>query len=357
MKIVFAFDSFKGCMTAEEACAAAALGAREACPEAQIEEIPLSDGGEGLVACVARMLPVKLVDIEVHGPLMGPVNATYALSEDGTTAYMEMAAASGLTLVPPDKRNPLLTTTFGVGEMIADAIRRGCNEIVMGIGGSATCDGGKGMIDCLTAKGFFADVQKLPRITVACDVTNPLYGETGAAYIFGPQKGATPEQVNLLDQRLRDFERETIALGKASRATAWIAGAGAAGGLGYGLVAYLGATLRSGIDILLDLVRFDQRTANADFVFTGEGKSDAQTLMGKVPMGVLRRTPSHLLSGAIEDRQELLEAGFLTVGSINEGDVRPLETLIQKNYAMTNMQQRVKEIFLAHRLSAGSWSV
>lgn len=351
MKIVFAFDSFKGCMTAEEACAAAALGAREACPEAQIDEIPLSDGGEGLVACVAHMLPVRLVSVCVHGPLMEPVEATYALSEDGTTAYMEMAAASGLTLVPPDQRNPLLTTTYGVGEMIADATRRGCDEIVMGIGGSATCDGGKGMVECL------ATLPKLPRITVACDVTNPLYGETGAAYIFGPQKGATPEQVILLDQRLRDFERETIALGKASRATAWIAGAGAAGGLGYGLVAYLGATLRSGIDILLDLVRFDQRTANADFVFTGEGKSDAQTLMGKVPMGVLRRTPSHLLSGAIEDRQELLEAGFLTVGSINEGDVRPLETLIQKNIAMTNMQQRVKEIFLAHRLSAGSWSV
>jgi len=346
-KIVLAFDSFKGCMTAAEACAAAARGAREACPEAQIEEIPLSDGGEGLVACVARMLPVSLVTLQVHGPLMQPVTATYALSPDGTTAYMEMASASGLTLVPFDQRNPLHTTTYGVGEMLLDATRRGCTHIIMGIGGSATCDGGSGMIQCLTQHQYFQlDAARQPRITVACDVTNPLYGEEGAAYIFAPQKGATPQQVQQLDERLRQFERQTIALGRATRATAWIAGAGAAGGLGYGLVAYLGATLRSGIDIILDLLQFDQRILHADYVITGEGHSDAQTLMGKVPMGVLRRTPAHLLSGGISDADQLLDAGFLTVRSINQGDDRPLATLLRPDIAQANLQRSIRNIIV-----------
>lgn len=353
MKIVFAFDSFKGCLSAQEACAAAAQAAREAYPAAEIEQIPLSDGGEGLVSCVSRLLPVRLVTIQVHGPFIQPVQATYALSPDGQTAYMEMAAAAGLTLMPQDQRNPMLTTTYGVGEMLLDAAHRGCQHIIMGIGGSATCDAGEGMIDSLVRAGVFATEESklfannpepslsIPKITVACDVTNPLYGPNGAAYVFGPQKGATPNQVELLDQRLRDFERRTIALGKATPAHASIPGAGAAGGLGYGLMTYLGATLRSGIDIILDLLHFDQRIAGADFVFTGEGKSDAQTLMGKVPMGVLRRVPAHLLSGAIEDPKALLQAGFLTVGSINEGDSRPLAQLLQKEVAIENMKQSI----------------
>lgn len=338
MKVVLAFDSFKGCMSAEEACTAAAQGVRDLYPAAEIEQIPLSDGGEGLVSCLSGLLPVRLVSLTVHGPLMDPVLATYAISPDGETAYMEMAAAAGLTLVPPAQRNPMLTTTYGVGEMLLDAVSRGCKQIVMGIGGSATCDGGKGMIDCLAQAG---PLPYQPQITVACDVTNPLYGPNGAAYIFAPQKGASAEQVVLLDEQLRAFERQTIALGIATPAHASMPGAGAAGGLGYGLMTYLHATLRSGIDIILDLLHFDERAADADFVFTGEGKSDAQTLMGKVPMGVLRRTSAHLLSGAIEDRQALLRAGFLTVGSINEGDARPLAQLLQRQVAMSNMRQRI----------------
>lgn len=368
MKVVFAFDSFKGCITAHEACAAAAQAAHEVCPTAQIVQLPLSDGGEGLVACISRLLPVQFVSLQVHGPLMEPVQATYALSPDGQTAYIEMAAAAGLTLVPSDRRNPLLTTTYGVGEMLLDAIGRGCQHIIMGIGGSATCDGGAGMIQCLTRAGYFAADDNAQNhtvaqpqnhaatqpqnvttphphthITVACDVTNPLYGPNGAAYVFGPQKGATPQQVELLDQRLRDFERQTIALGRATPAHANVPGAGAAGGLGYSLLTYLGATLRSGIDIVLDLLHFDQQVADADFVFTGEGKSDAQTLMGKVPMGVLHRTPAHLLSGAIDDRQALLDAGFLTVRSINEHDPRPLSQLLQPAVAIHNLQQSVRQ--------------
>ena len=344
-KIVLAFDSFKGCMTADDACRAAALGLRERHPDAEIVSLPLSDGGEGLVTCVCKRLDVSMVTCNAHSPLLESINATYAVSRDGKTAYMEMAETSGLTLVPLDKRNPMLTSTYGVGDMILDAARRGCRQIVMGIGGSATCDGGKGMIQCLLDND--ADINRLPEITVACDVTNPLYGENGAAYVFAPQKGATPEQVAELDKRLRDFARETEARGMATAEMACVSGAGAAGGLGYGLMAYLHATLRSGIDIILDIMHFDDTIHGADIILTGEGKSDSQTLMGKVPQGVLRRAdgiPVHILSGAIEDTQALLHAGFASVRSINAADVRPLNMLMQRDVAMENMRRACREI-------------
>lgn len=209
----------------------------------------------------------------------------------------------------------------------------------MGIGGSATCDGGRGMIDCL------ADHLPLPvEIIVASDVSNPLYGENGAAYVFAPQKGATPEQVILLDEQLRSFARQTESRGIALPDLALHPGAGAAGGLGYGLMAYLGAKLQSGIDLLLDTVNFDEQIVDADFILTGEGKSDKQTLMGKAPEGILKRgkqqsIPVHLLSGAIEDAAYLKKEGFATVRSINENDPRPLDVLIQKDVAMANMKK------------------
>lgn len=324
----------------------------------------MSDGGEGMVYSIAEAVGARMVSIKVHDPLMLPVEAHYALSADGRTAYMEMAAASGLTLVPKDRRNPMLTTTFGVGEMILDAVERGCRRIVMGIGGSATCDGGKGMIDCLerhlplTAvdavlacckRHFFrrcraGELAESIEIVVASDVSNPLYGPNGAAYVFAPQKGATPEQIQLLDERLRAFARETEAKGIAQPALAEYPGAGAAGGLGYGLMAYLGATLQSGIALVLDVIRFDEQIKDADLIFTGEGKSDRQTLMGKVPQGVLTRAgrqgiPVHLLSGTIEDAAELTEAGFASVHSINENDNRPLDVLMQKDVATENMKK------------------
>lgn len=342
MKIICAFDSFKGCMTAKDACHAAASGLLIRHPDADIVCLPLSDGGEGMVDCIAEAVDVKMVSVKVHDPLMQIIEAHYAVSADGTTAYMEMASASGLPLVPKDKRNPMLTTTYGVGDMIFDAVGRGCRKIVMGIGGSATCDGGKGMIECLDGH------LPLPaEIIVASDVSNPLYGENGAAYVFAPQKGATPEQVKLLDDQLRNFARETEAKGIALPDLAHHPGAGAAGGLGYGLMAYLGATLQSGIDLILDTVHFDEQIKGADFILTGEGKSDKQTLMGKVPKGILKRAmkqsiPVHLLSGAIEDAKELKDAGFASVRSINEDDNRPLEVLIQRDVAIENMTSTVK---------------
>lgn len=212
----------------------------------------------------------------------------------------------------------------------------------MGIGGSATCDGGKGMIECLDGH--------LPlsvEIVVASDVSNPLYGENGAAYVFAPQKGATTEQVKLLDEQLQHFARETEAKGVAHPDLAQHPGAGAAGGLGYGLMAYLGASLHSGISLMLDTIGFDTQIKGADFILTGEGKSDKQTLMGKVPEGILKRAqqqsiPVHLLSGAIEDATELLEAGFASVRSINENDNRPLDVLMQKDVAMENIKKATK---------------
>lgn len=309
-------------------------------PETNVIQLPLSDGGEGLVECVKRLLPTVDVSLTVHGPLMQKVACEYAMSLDGKTAYMEMAAASGLTLVPEDKRNPLNTTTYGVGEMIADAIDRGCESIVMGIGGSATCDAGKGMLEALRAHDC---LHPKCQLVVACDVDNPLYGPRGAAYVFAPQKGATPEQVSLLDDRLRRFALATEEAGIASPEMAHHPGAGAAGGLGYALLTYLHAELRSGIDIVLDIARFDQLIQGAEVVITGEGKSDAQTLMGKVPYGVQKRcrragVPVWLLSGAIEDADAMLSTHFDRVHSINEGDERPLPQLLQPEVAKENLR-------------------
>lgn len=342
--IICAFDSFKGCMTAHEACAAAAAGLRRRYPDAAIRCLPMSDGGEGMVDCMAEAVRAQIVSTTVHGPLMLPTEARYALSADGLTAYMEMAAASGLTLVPVEQRNPLLTTTYGVGEMMLDAVRRGCRRIVMGIGGSATCDGGAGMVECL--EGHLP----LPaEVVVASDVASPLYGEEGAAHVFAPQKGATPEQVVLLDERLRAFARSTEAKGIAHPSLAHHPGAGAAGGLGYALMAYLGATLKPGIDLVLDATGFDEALKGAVCVITGEGKSDRQTLMGKVPMGILARAQRagiavHLLSGAIEDADILSNAGFASVASINAGDKRPLDVLMRREVAERNMERAAQAL-------------
>ena len=332
-------------MTAIEACHAAARGFRSVDPEAEVLLTPMSDGGEGLVACLSQVLQLQPRTVEVHGPLGDLVTAHYALSTDGRTAYLEMAEAAGLCLVPTEKRNPLLTTTYGVGEMLLDAVHHGCEQIVMGIGGSATCDGGKGMVECLKELGWNGGCS----VVVASDVTNPLCGAQGAARVFAPQKGATPEQVELLEQRLRDFALSTAAAGIAPVELMGHPGAGAAGGLGYGLMAYLGATLQSGIDLVLDTMDFDRLIADADLIVTGEGKSDKQTLMGKVAAGVLTRAlrqgiPCHLLSGQIEEREALLKAGFASVRSVHEGDCRPLSVLMRQEVTEENIYRQCRKI-------------
>lgn len=345
-KVVLAFDSFKGCISATEACHAAAKAIRSSWPEVQVVEIPMSDGGEGLVQAVkgykSHLPEAKLTSIcfQAHGPLMEPVMAEYLL--EGDTAYMEMAATSGLPLVPVGKRNPMLTTTYGVGEMILDACHRGAKHIMMGIGGSATNDGGRGMLLAIREAGV--SLQELPSITVACDVSNPLCGPMGASAVFGPQKGATPAMVRQLDAQLQAFAEQAIAEGIATAEMMNHPGAGAAGGLGFGLMSYLHAELKSGIDILLDIVDFDRQIQGADWVITGEGKSDEQTLMGKVPYGILKRCqqqsiPVWLLSGTIDDPQGQLHSSFQTVASINAGDPRPLEVLMRPEVALQNLSQ------------------
>lgn len=351
-KIILAFDSFKGCMSAEDACSAAANGIHSAWPEAEIVALPMSDGGEGLVKCVEKSLHTKFRSIFVTGPITDKVEATYTIDINSNTAYMEMAAASGLMLVSENKRNPMVTTTYGVGEMIADAISKGCKNIVMGIGGSATCDGGKGMVEALRDCGLInSDIIKGIKFVVACDVDNPLYGKNGAAYVFAPQKGATAAEVKILDKRLRIFAHETECLGLATSEAALKPGTGAAGGLGYALYTYLKAELKAGIEIMLDIANFDNTIAKADLVVTGEGKSDIQTMMGKVAQGVMKRAkknnvPIWLLSGAIDDKEGVLTANFNLVKSINDGDSRPLPILLQRATAMKNIEKTISQLCL-----------
>jgi len=369
MKIVVALDSFKGCLTAEEACEAAREGILSVKGDAEVVCVPLSDGGEGLVSCFLRMGKARVVRVRVHGPLMEEVTAEYAVSEGGETAYMEMASACGLMLVPMDRRNPMEATTYGLGEMMMDAVKRGVKHIVLGIGGSATCDAGMGMLEALGCDSWLNDEEvrwrplnrRAPRrltdvphvgkamcptsvLTVACDVNNPLYGVEGAAYVFAPQKGATPEQVELLDQRLRAFAKATEAMGIATPEDAFHPGAGAAGGLGYALLTYLRADLKQGIEVVLDACRFEEMLQGADMVITGEGCSDVQTTHGKVAAGVVRRAQrlgvkTVLMSGQIKDREALLSYGFDCLCCINEGDARPVAELMRAEVAKANIKR------------------
>lgn len=366
MKYIIAFDSFKECLSARSACRAAADALKACRPEADVVCLPLSDGGEGLTACLDGIVPLQWRSIEAHDALMRPINATYATTDGGNTAIMEMAATCGLERIAPHERDVMAATTYGVGEMLVDAARRGAQRVIMGIGGSATCDAGQGMLSCLSEHAPLG-----LDITVACDVDNPLYGPNGAAHVFGPQKGATPAMVDRLDERLRNFAALTESSGIAAPVLAHHPGTGAAGGLGYALMAHLGARLTSGIDTVLDLLHFDALlavpvvadSAEADarpdasdlpsssvVVITGEGHSDAQTLQGKVPMGVLRRCRQHrvpvfLLSGAISDASALQAAGFADVVSINRRDNRPLSQLLLPETAMANISATIAELF------------
>jgi len=310
MRIVLAPDSFKESLSALEAANAIEAGFREIFPDAEYVKIPVADGGEGTVAAMTAATGGRVVEMTVTGPLGDPVASFLGLSGDGRTAIIEMAAAAGLVLVPPARRDPRFTTTFGVGELIRAALDAGARRLVVGIGGSATNDGGAGMAQALGARltdaigrdigpggGALADLARIDvsgldpriaecRIEVACDVTNPLLGPEGASAVFGPQKGATPETAAILDAALaRLAERFRVDLG---RDVAELPGAGAAGGLGAGLVAVLGAKLRPGVDIVLSAIDFERVVADCDLVITGEGRIDAQSARGKTPVGVAR---------------------------------------------------------------------
>lgn len=310
MKIVIAPDSYKESLTAMEVATAIEAGFRQVMPNAEYHKLPMADGGEGTVQSLVDATDGTIIEHTVTGPLGEQVKGFYGLMGDGKTAIIEMAAASGLHLVPAEKRNPLLTTSFGTGELIKAVLDQGVEHIIVGIGGSATNDGGLGMAQALGIKmlnaqdnelgyggGELAQLARIdmsgidPRLAkikleVACDVDNPLCGLKGASHIFGPQKGATPAIVEQLDANLAHYaEIINVQLGQDIKD---IPGAGAAGGLGAALLGLFNASLRPGIDIVMDAVNFTDIVSDADLVITGEGRIDSQTIHGKTPIGVAR---------------------------------------------------------------------
>ena len=347
-KIIVAIDSFKGCLTSAEANQAACEGILQRMPEAKVVQVPVSDGGEGFMEAFQAAMGGEIVEVNVKDPLMRPIVAQYLIQ--GDTAVIEIAKASGLTLLKPEERNPMVATSYGTGQLVVDAIRRGCKHIIVGLGGSATSDCGIGMlraiIDAFAKHGNWDDVCELDnvRFTIATDVTNPLCGENGAAHIFGPQKGATPEMVEALDARAKRFaEASAKHLGCDCQN---MPGAGAAGGLGYAFLQYMNAECRSGIDLLLDTIHFDDLLQDANLVITGEGSADRQTLMGKLPFGILQRAQKHhvpvmLIAGRIADEQIILDAGFARVTCINPPGI-PLEIAMQPDTAKENIRKTVR---------------
>lgn len=311
MKIVVAIDSFKGSLSTFEAGGAVREAARRVCPDAEVVISPLADGGEGTVEAIVASRRGVLVSVTVTGPLGDPVRAQYGFLPDSKTAVIEMSAAAGITLVEPARRDPLCTTTYGVGELILHAIRSyGARRFIVGIGGSATNDGGVGMLQALGFSFRDADGNEIARgagglstltsidcsgayptlsecdFSIACDVTNPLCGERGCSAVYGPQKGATPETVAKMDVWLSNYAALTHAVRPSADPDA--AGAGAAGGMGFAFCSYLDGKLTSGIDLVLDQTRLEDTLRDADLVITGEGRLDGQSCMGKAPIGVAR---------------------------------------------------------------------
>ena len=373
-KVIVAIDSFKGCLTSAEANQAASEGILLGMPDAEVVQVPVSDGGEGWLEAFHAALGGSIVEVNVNDPLMRPIMAQYLVQ--GDTAVIEIAKASGLTLLSPEERNPMVATSYGTGQLVVDAVRRGCKRIIVGLGGSATSDCGIGMlraiVDAFAKHGNWDDVRELDDVhfTIATDVTNPLCGENGAAYVFAPQKGATAEMVEALDARAKHFaEASAKHLGRDCQN---MPGAGAAGGLGYAFLQYMNAECRSGIDLLLDTIHFDDLLQDADLVITGEGSADRQTLMGKLPFGILQRAKHHpltpgltpnpspkgegnfkgeggaygvpvmLIAGRISDEQQLLAAGFSCVACINPPGL-PLEIAMQPATAKENIRHCVKK--------------
>ena len=370
MRYFVAMDSFKGSLTSLQAGAAVCDAIQLLEQDAVVTVRPLADGGEGTVEAIAAGLGGETITLSVTGPLQTPVDAKYCILPDGSTAVMEMAAAAGLPLVPIDAHNPLETTTFGVGELIKDAVSRGCRHFIMGIGGSATNDGGFGMLRALGfefsdkignpiplgAKGLaaLADISAdrvLPELAactfrVACDVTNPLCGENGCSAVFGPQKGATPEAIADMDRWLKNYA--SIAAGISDNADPEYPGAGAAGGLGFAFLTFLNATLESGVQIILEETGMEDAIKNADIVITGEGKLDAQTVMGKAPIGVAKLAKKHgkkvlAFAGCIgEGAETCLEHGIDAYYAISPAAL-PLKEALDPEIAYQNLKNTAYE--------------
>ncbi|MCK4418533.1 glycerate kinase [Candidatus Aerophobetes bacterium] len=343
MKIVVAPDSFKESLRAKEVAEIIEEGIKRVFPQVEVIKVPLADGGEGTIEAILEARGGKVISQEVASPLGERIKAHFGILDDGFTGIVEMAQASGLSLVPQSQRNPLLTTTYGTGELIKATLDRGCKRIIVGIGGSATVDGGAGMVQALGANllngkgkqisfggGSLGEIVSIDmssldsrvkntEVLVASDVDNPLCGPKGAARVYGPQKGATPEMVKTLEKNLAHF---AMMIKKyLNKEVKNIPGAGAAGGLGAGLIAFLGAELRPGIKLMIEASRLEERIKGADLVISGEGRIDEQTVYGKTPVGVAEmakkeKIPVIIIGGEIRgDVEALYERGVDAVVS------------------------------------------
>lgn len=371
MKVVIAIDSFKGSLSSLEAGEAVREGVLKADGSAKVVIRPLADGGEGTVDALAIGLGGEMIEAEVTGPLGESVKAKYCIVK-GSTAVIEMAQAAGLPLVPAELRDPLFTTTYGVGELILDAIRRGCRSFIVGIGGSATNDGGTGMLSALGfdfldkngekiafgARGLetLASVSAenvIPELRecsfrVACDVNNPLCGERGCSAVYGPQKGATPESVKIMDEWLGKYAETSRSA--FPNADPNYPGAGAAGGLGFAFKTFMNASLESGIGIILDETELEKHIADADVVVTGEGRIDFQTAMGKAPIGVAKLAKKHgkrvvAFAGCVTaDAEECNNHGIDAFFPIIRG-ITTLDEALDRDNAYSNLRAAAYQVF------------
>ncbi len=376
-KVVVAPDSYKGSLTAAEVCEAIETGLRRACDDIEVVRVPMADGGEGTVQSLVDATGGRIVRLRATGPMGSAVDAFYGVLGDGATAAIEMAAASGLPLVPQGSRNPRVATTRGTGELIMAAFAAGCRKFIIGIGGSATNDGGAGMAQALGARLMDAaglelgpggaelarvasiDLSGIPaelracEFVVACDVDNPLTGPRGASAVYGPQKGATPEMVRELDAALAAYaEAVACAVGADVAALRDAPGAGAAGGLGFGLMAFLGAELKRGVEIVVDVVGLTRKLRGAHLVITGEGRTDYQTLFGKTPMGVAHAAmeqgiPVVIVSGSIsDDARGLYEHGIGALVSIVRGPMSLDEAIARGPELVADAAESVLRLFM-----------
>ena len=371
MKVVISIDSFKGSLSSMEAGQAVAQGIHRVAPQTEVCIKPLADGGEGTVNALIEGLGGHKVTIPVTDPLEEEVQATYGLIPSQKLAVIEMSEAAGITLVPPAKRNPLYTTTYGVGELILDAVNQGCRNFIVGIGGSATNDGGAGMLqalgfDLLDSKGQaivlggqglqdlreirvdrVPDVLQECNFRIACDVTNPLCGENGSSAVFGPQKGATKAMIADLDNWLANYAE--IAKGKFPDADPLLPGTGAAGGLGFAFQAFLKGNLEPGIDIVLETIGLEAALVDATLVITGEGRLDEQTAMGKAPVGVAKLAKQHgktviafagsVTPGARECNRQGIDAYFPILRQITT-----LEEAMESTQAASNLTDTAEQV-------------
>lgn len=372
MKILIAIDSFKGSLSSNELANRIENGIKKVYENADIVKVPIADGGEGTIEALVEGTKGHFVEITVANPILLPIKAKYGILGDQKTAVIEMATASGLPLVPIDKRNPMETTTFGTGEMIKDAITKGCREFLIGIGGSATNDGGIGMMKALGVKFYdennielghggkqLSKIKKIDisellpelkecKFLVACDVDNPFYGLNGAAHVYGKQKGADNEMVLELDRGLKDFSK--IIKKIINKDISNIPGAGAAGGLGGGFLAFLNSQLRSGIDIVLEEVKLKEKLVDVDFVITGEGRMDFQSIMGKAPLGVAKLAKQYdipviaLAGGIADDAGEIHNHGIDSMFSIMNYPMT-LKEAMNPERAGSLVEKNIEEIF------------